>query len=1083
MAGIRFAPGRPELAPVALDAAQRAVLELPLGRSAAVLGAPGSGTTTTLIEFVADRVHRGLLSPAELLVLAPSRLAAARLRDALATRLAVATDGPLARTAVSLAFEIVGARARRAGDPVPRLLTGGEQDADLAALLEGEIVDGAGAWEPPLGPEVRRLRGFRDELRELLARATEFGLGPEGLAAIGRREGRAEWIASGAFLGQYRAILASSRPDQLDPAELGRAAVAAIEAGEGGERVERLRLVAVDDLHEATETTLALLRALAARGVAIVGFGDPDVATNAFRGGEPDALGRLASRLGVEVDTLVLEQVHRHGPALRALTSAVTERIGTAAAGRQRRAVAARGDAGPATVLATVQASTPARQWSAIARALRERHLRAEVPWSGMAVVVRENSQVRAAADALALAEVPTRTLGGGVALRDQPAARALLALLEVATGRRELDADTAAELLLGPFGGLDPLGLRRLRRALRAEEVAGGGDRPSSALLVEALAAPGRLATIDAAPARAAVRLAETLELMREPSASAEDRLWTGWERSRVAEAWRATALGGGPGSAEAERDLDGVVALFSAAKRYAERLPDASPEGFLTEVLDADVPDDLITPARASDAVVVTTPSGVVGLEFDTVVVAGLQEGRWPDLRPRGSLLGAPRLARLLAGAGPGPGSGADAASGPIDERRLVRDDELRLFALAVSRARERLLLAAVANDDETPSLLFGLLPEGVPELGGDPRRAPAGGGLPRGVPLTLRGATGALRRLVADPAAPPERRSDAARTLAELAARGLPGADPDDWHGLRPPSSRGPLFEGEAVPVSPSAVERIESSPLDWFLERIAAGESGLPAAVGTILHWAMETAEPGVDALWAAVESRWDELIFDAPWLGQRQRVLARGLTEALAEYLADAAASGVRLVGSEDRFVLEYPAGDEGPALRVSGSIDRVERAADGSVVIVDLKTGTPVTNQGLIDANPQLGSYQLAYAEGLLDEALAPHGPHAAGGARLLFVKSGVRGKRYRVADQASLDEAGLEAVRARLRAAAKVIAMEEFAGPAQLELRPGVAGRLMLHRVAAVSSDGAGAEPAVEREAGPAGRGEGGAP
>src|SRR5690606_32921477 len=60
-------PARPG-API-LDASQRAVIDLPDAASATIIGAPGTGKTTTLVEVAADRVlNRGWL-PNELLVL------------------------------------------------------------------------------------------------------------------------------------------------------------------------------------------------------------------------------------------------------------------------------------------------------------------------------------------------------------------------------------------------------------------------------------------------------------------------------------------------------------------------------------------------------------------------------------------------------------------------------------------------------------------------------------------------------------------------------------------------------------------------------------------------------------------------------------------------------------------------------------------------------------------------------------------------------------------------------------------------------------------------------------------------------
>jgi RecB family exonuclease len=525
---------------------------------------------------------------------------------------------------------------------------------------------------------------------------------------------------------------------------------------------------------------------------------------------------------------------------------------------------------------------------------------------------------------------------------------------------------------------------------------------------------------------------------------ATIEELLWTAWERSRVAERWRRAALGSGIEAAEANRDLDGVVALFAAAKRYVEQRPVDKPDTFLEHVLDSDIADDLLAPARVDDAVLVATPSAVVGLEFRTVVVASLQDGAWPNLRPRGSLLAPQRLVRAL--------EGRDAAS--IDERKLVLDDELRMFALAVSRASERVVLAAVDNDDETSSVLFSLAPDAVellrPQDGRPPRLS--------ATPLTLRGLTGLLRRdLARASAAGAGAAADAASLLALLAERQVTGADPDEWLGLREPSTDAPLFSEEPVRVSPSQLANVEESPLDWAVSRLAGGSSSIAMSVGTIVHWAMETAEsPEVEALWAQVERRWPELPFDAPWIAEFQRRATLGLIRALAEYLSDFAAHGKTLVAAEGRF--RFPVGDD---VIVSGSIDRVELAPSGEVVIVDLKTGTPETSQSVIDAHPQLATYQLAYREGVLDEFLAPHGEHRAGGAKLVFVKSGVRGKLYREGVQLVLDEESLASFRERILEAAKVMAAASFEGPREpREFRGKPVPESLLPRVPEVTHD-----------------------
>ncbi|MGO7983810.1 hypothetical protein ACC691_38870, partial [Rhizobium johnstonii] len=90
--------------------------------------------------------------------------------------------------------------------------------------------------------------------------------------------------------------------------------------------------------------------------------------------------------------------------------------------------------------------------------------------------------------------------------------------------------AEAALTLLSGPLGGLDPITLRRLRAALRREELAAQGTRSADDLLVEALSTPGGFATIETATARRAARLADSLRVAAAEyaaGASIEELLW----------------------------------------------------------------------------------------------------------------------------------------------------------------------------------------------------------------------------------------------------------------------------------------------------------------------------------------------------------------------------------------------------------------------------------------------------------------------------------------------------------------------------------------------------------------------------
>ena len=74
--------------------------------------------------------------------------------------------------------------------------------------------------------------------------------------------------------------------------------------------------------------------------------------------------------------------------------------------------------------------------------------------------------------------------------------------------------------------------------------------------------------------------------------------------------------------------------------------------------------------------------------------------------------------------------------------------------------------------------------------------------------------------------------------------------------------------------------------------------------------------------------------------------------------------------------------------------------------------------------------HPQLAAYQLA-----VDAGAVPAVPEGAelGGAKLVIVSSGVRGKRYREPVQQRFDEERREAFRARVQAAAEGMAGRVF--------------------------------------------------
>jgi superfamily I DNA/RNA helicase/RecB family exonuclease len=1019
------------------------------GEHAAVFGAPGSGKTTLVVELVADRVERRGYTTDEVLVISATRASATSLRDELAVRLGITTRGPLARTANSVAFQLVRAYT---GRPVT-LLTGAEHDQIVAELLEGGIRDGFGpAWPDVLGAEVRSLQGFRSELRDLMMRAVEHGVSARDLAELGERVDRPEWRAAADFLAEYADVKEQLRSTQFDSAELGAFAAAIVrrsdvdaEAFAALGPLADVRLVVVDDAQEATEATAALLAAFAGRGAGVVAFGDPDAASNGFRGGRPELLGSLGTVLdAAAVRRIDLAEVHRGREPIREIVRSVASHIGTALGGTHRRAPmgkpAGADAADPLDPVLGIEAPSHAAECQAVAGLLRERHLLDGVPWSSMAVVLRSGADVPAFERGLALADVPTAGHAARTALRDAPAAAALLSAASVVLDREPLTPELAIELLTGPLGRLDGVGLRRLRLALRHEELAAGGTRPAEELLVDALSAPGGFETIDAAPGRRAARLAKLLFRARGIAASGgtiEEVLWSLWEGSGLANEWGAQARGTGVLAEEANRALDAAVALFAAATRYVEREPDAPATRFVDEVLASELPEDSLAPRRSAETVLVTTPPTLIGREFDVVVVAGLQDGVWPNLRPRGTLLHAGLLPRVVAAMR--SGAPLPRPENAAEARASVRGDELRLFVLAASRAARQLVLSCTANDDEQPSMLMGYAPTRL--------RA-------RRRPLHLRGLVGALRRDLVETGD-----VEAAAALALLAEEGVPGAHPDDWYGLAEASTSAPLVDLDGDPdavvaVSPSQIDRAEESPLGWFIDHVASPPSGLAASIGTIVHAVVEEAgarddgDTSIETLWAAVEERWRELHFEAGWVAERERRGARRMAEGAADYLTAFADDRKVLLGAEGRFTLVVG------RIRLTGTIDRVEASPDGTTVIVDLKTGRTPPTVAQTAQHPQLAAYQLAARMGEVPDA----GSH--GGAKLVYLAKPARGAAFSERAQQPFDDEAEAAFLERLEAIGRTMAGSTFEGPGELGFRSRFgAWQYRVHLVPAVSA------------------------
>lgn len=457
-------------------------------------------------------------------------------------------------------------------------------------------------------------------------------------------------------------------------------------------------------------------------------------------------------------------------------------------------------------------------------------------------------------------------------------------------------------------------------------------------------------------------------------PGADAQGVLWALWDAAGLAEPWRRAALVGGAAGERADRDLDAVLALFRAAETFVDRMPRTAPAVFVEWLRSQDLPADSLAAQARRDAVAVLTPAGAAGGEWDVVAVAGVQEGVWPDLRLRDSLLGAQTLVEVVSGRR-SEAAGDDAAQA----RAAVLSDELRSFAVALSRARRLVVVTAVADADHQPSPFVDLVEPPVGER--DQRLThvePA---------LDLRGLVAQLR--------------------AELEGAAARGAAPDAGPCARSVSSRRSGSRGptprRGTASSTSARTRRCTGRASWCRSRRrssrpptgarCAGRSRRRAgrrgragqSLGTLVHAIAQEHPHGTHAeLAAALDARWAELGLGTGWPARATRARADEMVRRLADYLAGAGEA--LLVEGEFRLRTDR-------AL-VRGAVDRIERDLEhpDQVRVVDLKTGASPPSKEQALTNPQLGAYQLAVDGGAFADL--PPGTTSAG-AQLVYLGTG----------------------------------------------------------------------------------------
>jgi superfamily I DNA/RNA helicase len=932
------------------DSAQRAVIDhhrLSPG-SLLVLGAAGSGKTRTLVHAVADRVQSGV-DPASILVLTFGKRAVREFREALASVIE-SVSLPTIATFHSLAFSL----AMSEGSGSLSVLSGAEEDARIIEIIKGMREDSSTSWPPSL-LGASHTRAFAREIRAVIARLKELHMSGADLIALGEAEDRAEWVVAGHIAANEAEV--SALEGVVDYSQL---LMQSVDLVAGSAALRGIKYLFIDEYQEVGALQQSFIREIIRTGNSGLGVsefiaaGNPNEVIFSFRGSESGVVEQFQTEFPgsqqIHLDSLwrsseiigrAAECVFPRGPAIAYqhfpvpadFSSARIERYGN----RNARA-------------------------AFIAQQIRTAHIDHGVPWREMSVIGRATSDLPVITRALARENIPVVVATDDIPLAAEPAVSTLLGLLWTALAPAETTAQSVQDLLTGPFCGLDASDIRRLGRALRKSDRTIGSAELTRRLIVSGNASDipaeigGHGSSLDSDIAVRIIRLQGLLKQLRErieSQQSVPEILWLAWTGGeKYAHGWperlQASAL---RHSAHAHHDLDAIMALFDSAERFTARGRHGL-LNFVHALTQQKLPAEPVA-ARGlrADAVQVMTVHQSKGQQWQRVWIVGLEEGIWPNLVVRGSVLHPDEI--TPTGIGPG--------ANPV---ALMRE-ERNLFYVATTRACESVTFTCIdqgAVGGDQPSRFIGdLVKAGIPDhiFTGYPRSR-----------ATWSGLAAELRMVLADPDASIELKESAGRILADMG----PSVAPDTWWGLADitDSTRPVRPRDMPLHMSGSSLDSLITCPLKWFLDKEVKAQvsRGAATAFGSIVHAVAEYVAKGavpedLAAMQELITGSWRNVVYESPWQSSAEL-----------EQAHQAAARFLRYHQKSDRIYLQAegllsaeievvtPSGVT-EKISLTGYVDRIEGDSEGRLVAIDLKNMRNQVSPGKIPEHGQLGVYQL----------------------------------------------------------------------------------------------------------------------
>jgi DNA helicase-2/ATP-dependent DNA helicase PcrA len=623
-----------------------------------VLAGAGSGKTRVLTHRVARLIGEVGVPPEGVLAITFTNKAAGEMRDRIGRLVGPRARAIWASTFHSACVRILRREAEEAGYARDFSIYDGDDQLRLIrrCLVEEEV--------DPKRVAPRAVQARISDAKTLLQ-------GPEEMAA--QSESFNDEILARVYT-RYAAALRDNGAMDFDDLLMVTAQLL-----EGNEAVRhrwqtRFQHVLVDEYQDTNHAQYRLVRALAEPQRNVVAVGDDDQGIYSWRGAD------VRNILDFERDypnahVVALEQNYRSTGTILRAANAVVERNPHR---HPKRLWTDLGDGEPITVASCRDEHEEAR----LVAAEIDSHLGRGGSLSEFAVFYRTNAQSRAIEDQLVRRGISYQVVGGP-RFYERAEVRDLLSYLRVVAN--PADGVSLARMLGAPKRGLGPGCIAKLEAFARAFDlpIADAILRPDEVSGIT----PGQRATVAATGA-----LVADVRQRVEAGAPLDRILEEVLDRSGLRESLERE------GTFEAQGRIENLEEMVRVAAEYDTSEPEATLAGFLEGIaLQADAD----TLEESDGAATLMTIHNAKGLEFDTVVITGLEEGLFPHSR---------------------------------SDTPETLQEERRLFYVGLTRARRHLVLTHAESramhggrDYRLPSRFLGELPL-------DALAGPPGGRRPR-------------------------------------------------------------------------------------------------------------------------------------------------------------------------------------------------------------------------------------------------------------------------------------------------------------------------------------------------------------